>query len=245
MTRRCATSRRRTRGRARGGRRGGDPAEAGATRRTAPVGSATRPRTSSRWRSSCGPRCSAAATSASSRNLTVQRGGEPISGVVVSVRGAGRRPRRWSRSGRPTQERYPPARPAPPLAQTALTRDGPLPHQHKRGLPLHHESSPGPTPGRTATCLGRSHIHFSLFGTTWRSGSSPRCTSPGTRSSGSTRSTGRSWTRGRARRLLPTTTSPATWPLGYRWDIVLTGSHRTPLESDNAQEDHSLRPPLG
>ena len=79
-----------------------------------------------------------------------------------------------------------------------------------------------------------AHLHFSLFGTRSRRGSSPRCTSRTIRCARTIRCSSRSATRGRSSGWSRSSTSSLTepnWALGYRFDIVLRGRDSTPFEA--------------
>ena len=68
------------------------------------------------------------------------------------------------------------------------------------------------------------------------SASSRRCTSPTTRCSSRTRCSNRSPTQPSSARLVASYAHDLTepsWALGYRFDIVLRGPARTPLDTDH------------
>ena len=146
-------------------------------------------------------------------------------------RPAGAAPAGRDLAGQRRRSLRPPARPASGGDRPELHRRRSLPDRRRRHATGSPRSSPAPIPGRTtATPGGRRTSTSRCSGPSSPSGSSPRCTFPGTHCSPSTRSTSRSSTRGPATgswRRTTTTCPEHEWCTGYRWDIVLTGSHRT------------------
>jgi protocatechuate 3,4-dioxygenase beta subunit len=97
---------------------------------------------------------------------------------------------------------------------------------------------PGPYPWRNHVNAWRpAHIHFSIFGTDFTQRLVTQMYFPGDPLF-PLDPIYQSITDPKARELLIAqydhdVTTPE-WSTGYRWDIVLTGTHRTPLESDTA-----------
>ena len=137
--------------------------------------------------------------------------------------------------GRPVRA---PARPAPGAARPELHRRRPLPDRRRRHVLVHHDQARAPTRGRTtSTPGGPAHIHFSLFGTDFTQRMVTQMYFPGDplfafdpiyQSITDARARERAYRRLRPRPLAH------GLPLGYRWDIVLTGSHAHLIEP----EDH-------
>ena len=179
-------------------------------------------------------------------DLTVQHGGEPIGErMIVTGRvldGDGRpvrRPARRDLAGQRGRALHPPARPAPGRRSTRTSPASGRCLTDGDGNYRFTTIKPGPYPWRNHRNAWRpAHIHFSLFGTEFTQRLITQMYFPGdplfaldpiyqsiTDPRGP-RAAGRDAT---------TTTSPSTSGApGYRWDIVLTGSHRTPLEEDAA-----------
>jgi protocatechuate 3,4-dioxygenase beta subunit len=182
-------------------------------------------------------------------DLTVQHGGEPV-GERTVVTG-----RVLDGEGRPVRHQLVEVWQANAGGRYVHQRD-----QHPAALDPHFTGmgrcltdddgtyrfttiKPGPYPWRNHYNAWRpAHIHFSLFGTDFTQRLVTQMYFPGDPLLDRDPIL-QSVVDPRARqRLVATYDHDVTqheWATGYRWDIVLTGSHRTPLESDAAEEDHA------
>ncbi|MFB9378380.1 protocatechuate 3,4-dioxygenase subunit beta [Kineococcus gynurae] len=179
-------------------------------------------------------------------NLTIQDGGEPVGErMVVTGRvldGEGRPVRRqlveiWQANagGRYVHKRDQHPAPLDPHftgVGRCLTDD--------TGTYRFTTIKPGPYPWRNHHNAWRpAHIHFSLFGTDFTQRVVTQMYFPGDPLF-ALDPIYQSIVDPRAReRLVATYDHDVTqheWATGYRWDIVLTGSHRTPLEADVEDE---------
>jgi protocatechuate 3,4-dioxygenase beta subunit len=178
-------------------------------------------------------------------DLTIQRGGEPV-GERMVVTG-----RVLDGDGRPVRHQLVEIWQANAGGRYIHQRD-----QHPAALDPHFTGmgrcltdgdgtyrfttiKPGPYPWRNHHNAWRpAHIHFSLFGTDFTQRLVTQMYFPGDPLFDRD-PIYQSIVDPRAReRLVASYDHDLTqheWATGYRWDIVLTGSHRTPLESD--QED--------
>ncbi|WP_238006368.1 protocatechuate 3,4-dioxygenase subunit beta [Dactylosporangium sp. AC04546] len=174
-------------------------------------------------------------------DLTIQHGGEPIGErIVVQGRvldGDGRPIRRqlveiWQANagGRYIHKRDQHPSPVDPnftgVGRCRTDGDG-----NYRFVTI----KPGPYPWRNHTNAWRpAHIHFSLFGTDFTQRLVTQMYFPGDPLF-ALDPIYQSITDPQARERLVATydhdLSEHEWLLGYRWDIVLTGSHRTPLDA--------------
>ena len=224
------------------------PSRGWTTRRTAAACCGTPPRTCTtptRRRSSCGRRASATGTcDPLEADLTIQHGGEPIGErMVVTGRvldGDGRpvrRPAGRDLAGQRRRPLHPQARPAPGAARPELHRRRPLPDRRRRRLPVHHDQA-GALPveeppqrlaaGAHPLLAVRHRVHPAddhpdvLPG---RPAVRARPDLPGDRRPGA---------RDRLVAAYDHDVTQHEWSTGYRWDIVLTGSHRTPMDEEDA-----------
>jgi len=98
---------------------------------------------------------------------------------------------------------------------------------------------PGPYPWRNhANAWRPAHIHFSLFGTEFTQRLVTQMYFPGDPLlplDPISRSVLDPQARDRMVATYDHDLTQPEWATGYRWDIVLTGAHRTPLESDRAE----------
>jgi len=173
-------------------------------------------------------------------DLTAQHAGEPLgSRIVVTGRvtdGDGRPVRRqlveiWQANAAGRYRHHFDRHPAPldpnfTGTGRCLTDDD--------GVYRFQTIQPGPYPWRNHLNAWRpAHIHFSLFGTDFTQRLVTQMYFPGDPLSGRDPIL-QSVTDPKARELLIATYDHAVttpeYNLGYRWDIVLSGTHRTPLE---------------
>ena len=176
-------------------------------------------------------------------DLTIQRGGEPI-GERLVVTG-----RVLDGQGRPVRHQLVEIWQANAAGRYVHQRDqhpAPLdPHFAGTGRCLTDDEGtyrfttikPGPYPWRNHRNAWRpAHVHFSLFGTEFTQRLVTQMYFPGDPLF-ALDPIYQSITDPAARQRLVATydhdlTSPE-WATGYRWDIVLTGSHATPLEQED------------
>ena len=106
----------------------------------------------------------------------------------------------------------------------------------RRHLPRSPRSSPGPYPWKNHRNAWRpAHIHFSLFGTDFTQRMVTQMYFPGDPLFALDPIYQSIVDPAARERLVATYDHDVTeheWCTGYRWDIVLTGSHRTPIEED-------------
>ena len=182
-------------------------------------------------------------------DLTIQKGGEPV-GERMVVTG-----RVLDGEGRPVRHQLVEVWQANAGGRYIHQRD-----QHPAALDPHFTGmgrcltdadgtyrfttiKPGPYPWKNHHNAWRpAHIHFSLFGTDFTQRLVTQMYFPGDPLFDRD-PIYQSIVDPRAReRLVAAYDHDVTqheWATGYRWDIVLTGSHRTPLEQDAAEEDHA------
>lgn len=177
-------------------------------------------------------------------DLTIQRGGEPI-GERMVVTG-----RVLDGDGRPVRHQLVEIWQANAGGRYIHQRDqhpAPLdPHFVGMGRCLTDEEGryrfttikPGPYPWRNHHNAWRpAHIHFSLFGTDFTQRLVTQMYFPGDPLFGLDpiyQSIVDPAARERLVAAYDHDLTQAEWATGYRWDIVLTGAHRTPVEEDPA-----------